>query len=96
MATETKRRGSFIIRVVLLIFAVWMFVYLSSLIKDLNSVSQELDLKLERKKELVYEVAEKARLLETGDDKEFIERAAREKLGYVYRNEKIFIDISGS
>ena len=36
------------------------------------------------------------RLLETGDEKELIERAARERLGYVYPDEQVFIDPSGN
>ena len=36
------------------------------------------------------------RILDGGTNLEYIERIAREKLGYAYPDEKIFIDRSGS
>ncbi len=95
MAVQTNKRGSIIIRVVLLLFAVWMIYYLGSLIKDYNSLQSELAATIARRDELTLEVAEKAKLLETGNDADFIEKAAREKLGFVYSNEHVYIDISG-
>ena len=41
------------------------------------------------------EIEELEKLLEDGSHSELIERAARERLGYVYSDEQIFIDISG-
>ena len=34
-------------------------------------------------------------LAENGNDKDYIERAARDRLGYVYANEEVFTAISG-
>jgi cell division protein FtsB len=95
MAVQTNKRGSIIIRIVLLVFAVWMIYYLGSLIKSYNSLQSELAATIARRDELTLEVAEKAKLLETGSDADFIEKAAREKLGFVYSNEHVYIDISG-
>lgn len=95
MAAKTKKRGSIILRVVLVLFSVWMIVYLGSLIKSFTSLQNELDLAIKRRDELALEIAEKSKLLESGDDAEFIERAAREKLSFVYANEHVYIDISG-
>lgn len=39
--------------------------------------------------------AELERLMESGDQDAYIERIAREKLGYVRPDERIFVDISG-
>ena len=47
-------------------------------------------------KETTIKVEELTRLLEEGDEKELIEKAARERLGYVYPNEQVFIDPSGN
>ena len=96
MAAKAKKRGSIILRVVLVLFSVWMIVYLGSLIKSFSSLQNELDLALKRRDELALEIAEKSKLLESGDDAEFIERAARDKLGFVYANENVYIDISGN
>ena len=96
MAAKAKKRGSIILRVVLVLFSVWMIVYLGSLIKSFSSLQNELDLALKRRDELALEIAEKSKLLESGDDAAFIERAAREKLGFGYANENVYIDISGN
>lgn len=93
MAVQTKRRGSIIIRVVLLLFSVWMIFYLGSLIKSYSSYQNELASRTAVRDELALEVEEKSTLLETGGDKDFIEKAAREKLGYVYPNEHEYIDV---
>ncbi len=95
MATEVKKSGSIILRVVLVIFAVWMIYYLGSLIKQFSSLQAEHEKLLGIKNEKALVLEEKAKLLETGDDADFIERAAREKLGYVYPDEHFYVDISG-
>ena len=95
MASETKRQSSIILRVVLLIFAVWMIYYLGSLIKDYTSVQKQYDAVAARRDELKLEVEQKANMLENGNDADFIEREARERLGYVYADEHVYIDISG-
>lgn len=95
MAVETKRRGSFIVRIGLFVFAVWMIFYLGSLIKEYNSLQSVLAADSAKRDQLQLEVKELSRMLENSDDKAFIEKAARERLGYVYADEHIFIDISG-
>lgn len=95
MATEVKRRGSIILRIVLVAFAIWMIYYLGSLIKQFSSLQSEYEKVTAEKNEKALILEEKSKLLETGDDADFIERAAREKLGYVYPDEHFYIDISG-
>lgn len=95
MAVQTKRRGSIIVRAGLFIFAIWMIFYLGSLIKEYNSQQSILNSASAKRDQLKMEVAEMSRMLENSDDIEFIEKAARERLGYVYSNEHIYIDISG-
>ena len=43
MATEVKRRGSIILRVVLVVFAIWMIYYLGSLIRQYSSLQNEYE-----------------------------------------------------
>lgn len=42
------------------------------------------------------EIAELHALLDSETDTQIIEKAARERLGYIYSNEKVFVDISGN
>lgn len=95
MATGVKRQNSIILRIVLLLFAVWMVFYLGSLIKDYSSLQKQYEAAAAKRDELALEVEQKANMLENGNDEDFIERAAREKLGYVYADEHVYIDISG-
>ncbi|MBQ0110723.1 MAG: septum formation initiator family protein [Oscillospiraceae bacterium] len=37
-------------------------------------------------------IEELQKMLDNGDEQEFIEKAARERLGYVYPDEQVFID----
>ncbi len=96
MAAPKPRQSSIILRVVLLAFAVWMIYYLGSLIKDYSSVQKQYDAAAKKRDELILEVEQMANILENGNDEDFIERAAREKLGYVYADEHKYIDISGN
>ena len=96
MARESKRQNSIILRVVLLLFAVWMIYYLGSLIKDYSSMQKQYEVAAAKRDELALEGEQMSNMLENGNDEDFIERAAREKLGYVYADEHIYIDISGN
>ena len=96
MARESKRQNSIILRVVLLLFAVWMIYYLGSLIKDYSSMQKQYEVAAVKRDELALEGEQMSNMLENGNDEDFIERAAREKLGYVYADEHIYIDISGN
>ena len=50
----------------------------------------------ERKSEMTLKINELVNLLENGTESDFIEKAARERLGYVYSDEKVYIDLSGN
>lgn len=43
----------------------------------------------------VEQNAELERLMESGDEDAYVERIAREKLGYARPDERVFVDISG-
>lgn len=96
MASSSKRQSSIILRIVLLLFAVFMIYYLGSLIKEFSSAESNLNASKTKQNELELKVEELSNLLENGNDQDFIERAAREKLGYVYPDEHKYIDISGN
>ena len=88
-------RNSVILRLVLVFFAIVMIFYLGNLIKEYSSLQKQYDVSAQRRDELRLEVEQKANMLENGSDEEFIMRAARERLGYVFSDEHLYIDISG-
>ena len=60
-------------------------------------VVKAIEEKLEKiKAEKTAQIEYLSNLLESGNEKKIIEKAARERLGYVYADEQIFIDVSGN
>lgn len=94
---KPKRGGRWIVlRVALLVFCVYAMVSIGSLQAQLLSGRRELARLNREKEEKTQRVAELVTLLDDGTEREFIEHAARERLGYVYPGEKVYIDLSGN
>lgn len=91
----SKRKKSILLRVVLLGFSVYIMITAGSLQVDLIKSRKELEERTKAKDELRISVAELTDLLESGTEKDFIERAAREKLNYAFPDETVFEDQSG-
>ena len=62
---------------------------------ELMTKRQELDALLKQETRLVMENKDANRILESETDEEYIERIARERLGYGSPDEKVFTDIQG-
>lgn len=60
---------------------------------ELMTKKREYENVLTRQKKLELEVEDTKSLLAEGADRLYIERIAREKLGYAYPGERIFVDI---
>ena len=91
-----KRKKSVLWRLLLIGVSAYMIVTLAGLWSTLNESKEKLN-ELELQKSVKEtEIEELKELLDSGSKEELIERAARERLGYVYSDEQIFIDISGN
>ena len=96
MKRKSKRNKSIIFRLFVLAVCGYFVFTLSGLWKSLEESKNELaTLKAEYEAEL-NDIEELRALLDSDSNKQIIEKAARERLGYVYNDEQIFIDISGS
>lgn len=95
MAGTANGRKSVILRIVLLVFAVYSIISLFNLQMQLIELKQELSDNIAIKEATELEIAEMVRLLDSGTEAQLIEKAARERLGYVYPEEQIHIDLSG-
>ncbi len=96
MKKEPRKRKSLILRIVLLAFAVYMIYGLNVTLFDLLDLRRQQQ-SLEREKAVLSQrVKEYENLLANGKESDFIERAARDKLGYVFPDETVFEDISGA
>ena len=96
MSSSKKQKKSVLLRVAVLAFAIYMIASLTSLWVELVSVNKELKAYEQELEEKTLKVSELSRLLENGTEAELIEKAARERLGFVYADEQVYIDISGN
>ena len=96
MKKANGKRESVILRVVLLVFSIYVIYLLGANYTEFVSVSGQKQQLEAEKADLEKKVKEYNNLLQYGSEKDFIERAARDKLGYVYPDEQVFVDISGN
>ena len=95
MIAVKKRRKSVILRLLLLAFSVYILISLINYQVQLTNHRRDLAEKQSTLEAKNLEVSELERLLESGTVSQLIERAARERLGYVYPDEQVYVDLSG-
>ncbi len=91
-----KANKSIILRLVVLGVCAYFIVSLTSLYSTLNKKQKELNELTLKESQLKNNIEEMKNLLSSDSNDELIEKAARERLGYIFPNEQIYIDISGS
>lgn len=91
-----KQNKSIIFRIIILAFCAYFIVTLTGLWNNLNEKESELEALNLEYSERLNDVEELKALLDSETNTQLIEKAARERLGYVFSNEQIFIDISGN
>ncbi len=96
MAGRKRRRSNILVRIAILCIITYAAlaligtqVQVSAKRRQLKALEADI-----QRQELLN--AEAARLLSLGDDEKYIERIARDKLGFAYPDERIFIDRSGN
>lgn len=95
MAYTGKKRKSIIFRILFLAFTVYIIISFTSLQVELIGKRREESSKNAYYNEINLKIEEAKYLLESGNETELIEKAARERLGYYYPDEEVYIDISG-
>ncbi len=96
MKKKKHKNKSILLRVMILGVCVYMIATLSGLWNTLNKNRKELEnLKAQYAAEQ-NDIEELRAMLEEGSESKIIEKAARERLGYIYPDEQVFIDISGN
>lgn len=93
MKITNKRLGIKALGVVVLV--VYLSFSLVSAQFDLMTKKQQLASLKEQEKRLILENQDTERMLENEDETAYIERIARDRLGYANPDEKVFIDIQG-
>lgn len=92
---KQRKQKSILLRLFILFVCGYFAVTLGSLWGKLNDSVDELeDLKAQLAEEET-EVEELREVLNADSNIPLIEKAARERLGYIYSDEQVFVDISG-
>lgn len=94
--TKTKPKRSLILKLLVLGVCVYMVVTVTNLWKALNEAEKLLESEIEKSLALQNDIEELNLLLEDESNAQIIEKAARERLGYIKSDEQVFIDISGN
>ena len=89
-ASKSKQHHSVLLRLALLAFSIYLIVSMWSVHAELTQKEKELSDKQAALESYLLQNEELTNLLRTGSDKEIIERAARDRLGYVYKDEIVF------
>ncbi len=96
MKKNQKKKSSVILRVTIFAVSVYMIISLCGLWRELiigqNSLARLEQIKAEK----ISQIESLTALLESGNENEIIEKAARERLGFVYADEQVYVDISGN
>lgn len=96
MKQKPKRKKSIIVRVIVLGVSVYMVATLMGLGNKLAQAKSEYKKVEDQRDSLKLTIQEYQSLLDSDSHSAIIEKAARERLGYVYSDEEIYIDISGN
>ena len=92
---QPRRKRSVVLRLVLLAFLGYGIFTLGQLQFDLFKMDAQHKELVQKRREVEMRSAEITNLLQNGTEAEFVERAARERLGYVFPDEEVFVDKSG-
>lgn len=87
---------SILLRLLIVAFFVYMLLSLSSLVGELAESKATLAAIKQEIEDTTNRIDEQQNLLETSTREELVERYARERLGYCFPNEVVFVDISGN
>ena len=96
MNMKSKVKKSMIVRVALIAFGAYLAYSMISFQVEINQKQETLAELKERYEEQLIANEELQRTLDTYGTNDFIERMAREKLGYAYADEHFYVDISGT
>lgn len=96
MKQKPKKQRSIILRLIIIGVCAYITISLANLWSALAEKKSERDSYLEQKNQMEVDIKELQVMLEDESNDKIIEKAARERLGYIYSDEQIFIDISGN
>lgn len=94
--TYGKRKVSILHKILIAAFCLALFLSIGKLCKELALKKAEYSSIQDQIVETQANVNEYEHILANGTKEEIIEKAARERLGYVFADEQVYKDISGN
>lgn len=89
---QRKAKKSKIIRIAFVAFFIYVVVSFAIMQIDISKRKASLDAMQSEIKEQQYLNKQMQGILDSGTDTEYIMRIAREKLGFVFPDERVFVD----
>lgn len=89
---KTAHRSNLIIRAAFILILIFLFVSVINLQVQMKELRSELDTRIDRAQQLQDTIDELELRIATPIDDEYIERVARNQLGYRKPNEIIFVN----
>ena len=96
MKRKPRLQRSEILKLLCLFVCVYVFANLVNLWSTLNESQRELNALKQEYAKTQNDIAELKAMLSDESNKQIIEKAARERLGFHYPEEQVFKDVSGS
>lgn len=93
---KKKKQKSILLRVLVLCVALYFVYSLSTLWADLVKGRENLEVIKDKIVATDRTIGEYKELLSEGNETKIIEKAARERLGYVFEDEQVYIDVSAN
>ena len=95
MAATKKRKRRIVVIVAVVALTIYvgiMMIYITNSYREKNREIQQVQQQIDEQTVLNQEYQE---MIDQGVDDEYIQKLAREKLGLVYPDERVYIDIGG-
>lgn len=96
MKRKARTERSIILKLVCLAVCIYLIATLFNLWSVLDEKLAERDAVIAQKEALEVDIAELKVMLADESNAQIIEKAARERLGYIFSDEQVFVDISGN
>ncbi len=96
MAKVSQKRKNLLFKTAMLLFTLYIALSLVQIQGKIQESRELLELLEQQNEEQRIANKELERILSDGTQEEYIERIARERLGFAYPKEQVLIDISGS
>ena len=93
---KKSKDKSILLRVLVLCVSIYLVYSLSTLWNSLADGRRKLEAYEAEIAETSRKIDEYKELLRDGNEAKIIEKAARDRLGYVFSDEQVYIDVSGS